>query len=449
MGRPKKKADSHYGQGTVCKLADGRWCLTLPYKDLEGNAQRLKVSSKDLDKAKNKLQLKVDKLNIIDGVQTVRQPGDRLNRSSTLHDTLLFVIEHKYRLNVQYSNEKPLKSRTIAGYNTASKRIDELVGDTLLRDVDEGCIMFILETFQKGNSEIGITPKSDTFLGNIYTIINLTLDFGVVNGVIEENILKSKYCKISRPKSIVYHDKVKAYSDGEIKTMLTALKAYSVDRDKLSDVDRSKYQYNVIHLYTAFMLMLSTGMRCEEILGLTMKSINFETGQLKIAQAQTYEFEFDGFRIASKKKMISDTKTRQSCREIIVSDEILNLIKMLDERNKSLGYTGDDLFISEKYITSYGYQGIQNAFNRFFEQVGVDIHFRGHRLRHTAASLMEDSGRNQYQMMSQLGISQLSTLRRYTDRGERLQRQNSEIIASAIQERYIDSGNNNEDNKQA
>lgn len=28
--------------------------------------------------------------------------------------------------------------------------------------------MFILETFQKGNPEIGITPKSDTFLGNIY-----------------------------------------------------------------------------------------------------------------------------------------------------------------------------------------------------------------------------------------------------------------------------------------
>lgn len=48
-------------------------------------------------------------------------------------------------------------------------------------------------------------------------------------------------------------------------------------------------------------------------------------------------------------------------------------------------------------------------------------------------------------MMSQLGISQLSTLRRYTDRGERLQRQNSEIITSAIQERYIDNRNNNED----
>lgn len=52
----------------------------------------------------------------------------------------------------------------------------------------------------------------------------------------------------------------KAYSDSEIKTMLTALKAYSIDRDKLSVEDRSKYQYNVIHLYTAFMLMLSTGM---------------------------------------------------------------------------------------------------------------------------------------------------------------------------------------------
>lgn len=344
----------------------------------------------------------------------------------------------------------PDKSQAIAGYNTASKRIDELVGDTLLRDVDERCIMFILETFQKGNPEIGITPKSDTFLGNIYTIINLTLDFGVVNGVIEENILRNKYCKISRPKSLVYHDKVKAYSDNEIKTMLTALKAYSIDRDKLSIEDRSKYQYNVIHLYTAFMLMLSTGMRCEEILGLTMQSINFETGQLKIAQALTYEFEFDGFKIASKKKMISDTKTRQSCREIIVSDEILDLIKKLNERNKSLGYTGDDLFISEKYVTSYGYQGIQNAFNRFFEKVGVNIHFRGHRLRHTAASLMEDSGRNQYQMMSQLGISQLSTLRRYTDRGERLQRQNSETITSAIQERYLDSeSNENEDAEQA
>lgn len=108
-----------------------------------------------------------------------------------------------------------------------------------------------------------------------------------------------------------------------------------------------------------------------------------------------------------------------------------------------------DLFISEKYITSYGYQGIQNAFNKFFKQVGVDIHFRGHRLRHTAASLMEDSGRNQYQMMSQLGISQLSTLRRYTDRGERLQRQNSEIITSAIQERYIDNRNNDKDEDQA
>ena len=194
--------------------------------------------------------------------------------------------------------------------------------------------------------------------------------------------------------------------------------------------------------------MLSTGMRCEEILGLTMNSINFETGQLKIAQAQTYEFEFDGFKTTSKKRMISDTKTRQSCREIIISDEILDLIKKLDERNKSLGYTGDDLFISEKYITSYGYQGIQNAFNKFFKQVGVDIHFRGHRLRHTAASLMEDSGRNQYQMMSQLGISQLSTLRRYTDRGERLQRQNSETITSAIQERYIDNRNKNKDKNQ-
>ena len=108
MGRPKKKKDSHYGQGTVCKLADGRWCLTLPYRDLEGIAQRLKVSSKDLDKAKNKLQLKVDRLNIINGVQTVRQPGDKLNRNSTLHDALLFVIENKYRLNVLDTNEKPL-----------------------------------------------------------------------------------------------------------------------------------------------------------------------------------------------------------------------------------------------------------------------------------------------------------------------------------------------------
>lgn len=52
-------------------------------------------------------------------------------------------------------------------------------------------------------------------------------------------------------------------------------------------------------------------------------------------------------------------------------------------------------------------------------------------------------------MMSQLGISQLSTLRRYTDRGERLQRQNSEIITSAIQERYIDNRNKDEDEDQA
>ena len=48
----------------------------------------------------------------------------------------------------------------------------------------------------------------------------------------------------------------------------------------------------------------------------------------------------------------------------------------------------------------------------------------------------------------QLGISQLSTLRRYTDRGERLQRQNSETITSAIQERYIDNRNKNKDKNQ-
>ena len=437
MGRPKKKKVSHYGQGTICKLADGRFAVTMPYRNIDGIASRLVVTStKSLEAAQEKLKSKAEKLNIIDGMQMPRGPGVTLNRSSTLHDVLVFAAENKYRLNVKYSTEKPMRNRSIASYNTVARMIDNLIGDTYLRDIDEEVIYFLFTTHQKGNAELNISPKSRSILGTMYSIMKLTLDFGVINGVIDKNIMRDEYYKIKVPQSIVVKEKVVGYSDAEVKSMIDALKKHSIDIVSLP-VDQ-RYKRNVIDLYTAFMLTISTGMRSEELLGLEWHNIDINKQQIKINQAASFDYEFDGLKSKKRRPIVDETKTRSSIRSLMISDEVMDLMLRLKERNDTFGYTGEFLFISLLTKKSYTGPGLQDAFNSFFKFAGLDINFRAHRLRHNCASILEDEGQNNHQIMSQLGISRISTLRIYTDRGDRLQKQNSDIIFGAIKERYLD-----------
>lgn len=435
MGRPKtnKRKRGEYGKGTICRTKEGYWVAAISYKDLNGKRKRLYKKARTEEEAQKRLQEAKEALKIVEGVQ-VSETDDTHNIS--LKELLEKLAEDQFQLPKHAEYKKPLTSRTVASYVWVASRIDEFMGDTRVKDITEEHIRFMLKIYRNGDESLGISPASQSFLDKLFYVTRIALDYAAQKGVIKTNVMRTTG-EWSKPKAIKKPPRIKGYSQEEVKVMYAIFERQGLKWSNLPEEQR--YKRPVLDLYTIFSLMLFTGMRSEEARALCWEDIDFQEGIISINKAMSLEYNIEKLKISEAGAKLGNTKNIGSIRDISVNQKLLEKLAMLREYNaqRQMGCGPTDLiFQSDRYKKAWTGNGLSKSLNDVLAFEGCQIRLAPHRLRHTCASIMETQKATSHEIMTQLGITQYSTVLVYTDRGKGIQRNNNKMIDQGISEEF-------------
>ena len=196
---------------------------------------------------------------------------------------------------------------------------------------------------------------------------------------IDENYASSDYTTFI--KNVNFNKKMNVYKLDEIKKLYNYIVSLNTSKVKL-----------------LFMLLISTGARKEEILGLKWEDIDFDNDLIKISTVVTT----GGSGIEIKRA----TKTKSSTREIRISKEVMDELK---KYKKIVKYSNDDVFLftKEDGLSVVHPSFVNDRLNVILKK--LDIPKRGvHAIRHTFASIMINK-LPLAEVSNILGHSQIST----------------------------------------
>lgn len=151
-------------------------------------------------------------------------------------------------------------------------------------------------------------------------------------------------------------------------------------------------EYALNHSYYDIVVMLKTGVRRSELLGLQWDDVNFTEKTIHVQRAVTYQ---DG------KLSIGSPKTRSSDRIIPISDSLCEAIQMIPN-------SGKFIFGSDKPRSPRAYA---STYHRHMTKAAKDIGIpclSPHELRHTYGTLLRESGVDIYTIQKVMGHSDIS-----------------------------------------
>lgn len=256
----------------------------------------------------------------------------------------------------------------------------DVISNTTAKAIAATLNMGIDELFQEVNKEsCKLAPKT---VKHYHTFITSVLERAVKWGYIYENPCK----KIDPPK--VDRKQIKCFSTEQAKEFLRGL-------------ENECLKYKVI-----FHILLFTGMRRGELLGLEWSDVDFEKYTITINRTSLYT--------VSKGTFTDTTKNDYSLRTIYVSKELIDLLKLYYEEQQREKITLGNLWIDSNRIciqwngkpmsTNTPYEILQKLLKKYdLPQVSI------HSLRHTNATIMIESGTDLKTTSARLGHSQTST----------------------------------------
>ena len=212
-----------------------------------------------------------------------------------------------------------------------------------------------------------------------HTVCSMALKQAVFDGAIASNPLLA----VKRPKLI--KKKIAAMTKEQLHQLIAA-------------ADDPLYRNIII-------LGARTGMRREEILGLTWKGVNFEAGTVSITQTV--------IRIQGRVTIADSTKTKSSCRTISVDREVLSILraqhaKYLRQKLANPSFHDLGLIFFRDSGEPVHPDTCTRWFRRYADACGL-TGFTFHSLRHTHATLLLEAGVNFKTVQSRLGHSSFST----------------------------------------
>lgn len=282
-------------------------------------------------------------------------------------------------------------------------------GKMKLRNVTYSNVVMFLERLAKDR---GLRYGT---IRNIELILSMILDIAVKDDVLKNNPCKGALKELKR----------KYGNDTKTVRALT-LKEQKIFEDFLSKPGR----YN--QYYPVFIVMLWTGMRVGEVLGLRWQDIDFENNEIDINHIIVDYSEGKG-----KKSVyaINPPKTKRSCRTVPMLPKVREALLEEKEYQELAGIKcvseidgySDFIFINSKGKV-LSYKSLNHTLERICEEINKEIsengessienfpHVHNHMLRHTFATRMREAGADMKatsEMMGHDGI--LITLKTYTD----------------------------------
>ncbi|WP_294414068.1 site-specific integrase [uncultured Ruminococcus sp.] len=241
---------------------------------------------------------------------------------------------------------------------------------------------FINSLSEKGANMLNGEPLSPKTIRHYHSFISEVFTYGERMGVVSENPCE----KVILPK-IQYTEK-QIYTSEDIQRILALL-------------EKEPLQFRVF-----FTLMIYSGFRRGEMLGLEWKDVDFENNIISIRRTSNYLKQIGTYT--------DTTKTKRSQRTLKFPEQIMELLKLYkeDQDMQALKY-GDKWIDSDRLFVKWNgepmYNGIPYSwFKRFCER--NDIPFHGiHSFRHTFASLLVNQGVDIVTVSGALGHSVVST----------------------------------------
>lgn len=343
--KQEKKNKRGHHEGTICQLADGRYQgrIMIGLNPETKKPVRKAVYGKSSKEVRDKLKAIREQME--NGKKVTKMT--KLTYSQWLDEFLAKDVKPSVRLTT-YENYKGI----------IEKHIKPALGAKLLRDLIAEDFHELKRIKLEGDAD-GRGKKSPNTVRLIYLICKMSMRQAKQRGHVPDNVLNDVAAP-RKPRKEIH---------------------------PLPETDVFKLFRNIRNerLFPAFYLLVKTGMRRGELLGLKWEDIELEAGRLYIKRSLV--------KTNAKGVQFSEPKTARSRRMIPLNVEVVKVLRehrtRQDEEKQKLGENYQDsgmVFCREDGVPIYP-DVLNGYFNRYLAKAGLP-HYRVHDLRHTFATLM-------------------------------------------------------------
>ena len=267
----------------------------------------------------------------------------QLKQSGNL-DCTMFVKDYlEYWLK---NIDGEIDERTLETYTYHVNRLIPLIGKIKLIDLK---LLLLKEKLKPLNKELA--PKTiKGIYGTLRTAIRQAIEWELINKDVTQGLKPPKNTRKDRM-------------------------VLNWEEIKLVKEHGKEYKH-----YPIILVLLTTGMRLSECLGLKWKDMNFEKNTVTIQRATNVR----------RRTLKDDTKTFNSLRTIVLDKDTMDVLKQLRKNNKVESITFKDTLVFKEGDRPIGHSAVGNCLKRILKKCNLP-EMRVHDLRHTAASIMLDS----------------------------------------------------------
>ncbi|MDI5974781.1 tyrosine-type recombinase/integrase [Amycolatopsis magusensis] len=353
------------GMGTITKRKDGRYQAAVYVLNTAGHRERKYVYGKTWDEANDK------RVELLDNN---RKGIPSISSNMALGDYLDYWVENIIKEDRAYS--------TYAGYETVIRRfIKPLLGHKKLNRLSPRDIRAFVAALRTRRTVHG-AKLSDRYVQNVFEVLRSALTAAVKQ---DELIGRNVAMLVTTP-SRGEHD-VAPLDEDSARKFLRAIADH--------------------WLCALWLLLITTGLRKGEVLGLAWSDIDLDTGEIKVRRTVQ--------RIRGQLRF-GKPKTPRSRRTVYVGDVVKAALKrhrtLTAERMKGQPRPASDQPGDLVFVTSSGQvvepRNVNTMLRRILKKAGLG-HSRVHDLRHTAATLLLLDGATIREVMEQLGHSSIAT----------------------------------------
>jgi integrase len=352
------------GMGTIVQRKDGRYQAAVYVLAVNGARQRKYVYGKTWEEVNNK------RIELLDNN---RKGVPSISSSMNLGDYLDYWLENVVQVERGRS--------TYSGYEVVVRRfLKRHLGSRKLNALTPADVRALLAKLRKDKTVQG-KPLSARYIQNVFEVLR-----GALNNAVREELIGRNVAKL-----------VKAPSRNH----------YEVE--PMSETDARRFIRHVANhwLNALWLLLITTGLRKGEVLGLAWSDINMVTGEFRVRRTvQRVRGEL----------VFGEPKTKRSRRVLYLPPVCLAALKshrkataerMTEPLNPAPGQPDDLVFITRtgRVIEP---RNVNTMLDRVLKNAKID-RGRVHDLRHTCATLLLMDGATIREVMDQLGHASIST----------------------------------------
>lgn len=341
------------GEGSVFRRSDGRWSGEVSYRDEYGTMKRRTVYGRTQTEVRSKMKVL----------------RERLDAGAPVKDTTMSLSAWLEDWSTKALPASDRKQATIDLYATiARKHLVPALGTRPLDRIRPSDVEALIVSKRRA----GLAPST---VRTIYTVLRAALDIAVRDGLLGRN-----------PAAAVRRPAVER-QDAAFLTV--------DDAHRLLDSMRGE------RLEPLFRLMLATGLRRGEALGLHWSDVDLDGGTLRVRWTLTR---------TSKGLQLGEPKTEKSRRSVPLPRSTVTALRAhrrqqaTEQLAAGEAWRDSDLLFTTEVGTPLEPRNVLRRFETLAERAGLrDVHL--HTLRHSAASFLLAAGTHTKVVQEHLGHS--------------------------------------------